>query len=141
MFFFVRSLLLPAVMCLLPFAAYSQGASVSFGGLTQDTTLPVQVSADQLSVSQTDGRAEFSGNVVVTQGAMTLSAGRIAVEYNADRSGIARLFGPRGGIYAHAFARDAARRHPRAKSGQPAFGPQNLSLGRPRSQSTDRGTL
>lgn len=92
MFALIRSFLLLAALGLLPVAGLAQGASVAFGGLKQDTTLPVQVTADQLDVSQTDGKAVFIGNVTVVQGEMTLTAGRVEVEYNADRSAIARLF-------------------------------------------------
>jgi len=96
MFTILRLFLMLVALGLVPAAANAQGAAVSFGGLKQDTTLPVQVSADQLSVNQGDGNAEFSGNVVVTQGEMKLTAGKVAVEYNQDRSGIARLFASEG---------------------------------------------
>lgn len=96
MFAVVRSLVVLVALGVAPVAALAQGAAVSFGGIQQDTTLPVQVSADQLSVSQADGTAVFSGNVVVTQGDMTLSAGQVKVEYTEDRSGIARLFASEG---------------------------------------------
>ncbi len=92
----VRLFAMLVALGLGPAAGYAQGAAVSFGGLKQDTTLPVQVSADQLSVNQADGNAEFSGNVVVTQGEMKLTAGKVAVEYNQDRSSIARLFASEG---------------------------------------------
>jgi lipopolysaccharide export system protein LptA len=74
----------------------AQGASVAFGGLKQDTSLPVEVSADQLAVNQSDGTAVFSGNVLVGQGEMRLTAGRVKVEYTADRSGIAKLYASEG---------------------------------------------
>lgn len=75
-----------------PSAALAQGAEVAFGGLKADTTLPVEVTADTLSVNQTDGTATFSGNVLVVQGGMRLSADRVEVVYgNAERSRIERL--------------------------------------------------
>jgi len=93
---FARRLSLLVTLAIAPTAGLSQGAAVSFGGLKQDTTLPVQVTADQLAVNQSDGNAEFSGNVVVTQGEMKLTASKVNVEYNQDRSGIARLFASGG---------------------------------------------
>ena len=57
-------------------------ANVAFGGLKADTSLPVEMNADSLAVNQTDGTAVFSGNVIVTQGAMKLSAAEIRVEYS-----------------------------------------------------------
>lgn len=75
-----------------PSAALAQGAEVAFGGLKADTTVPVEVTADTLSVNQTDGTATFSGNVLVVQGGMRLSADRVEVVYgNAERSRIERL--------------------------------------------------
>lgn len=89
-------LILLAGLGLMPAAALAQGASVAFGGLKQDTTLPVEVSSDQLAVNQADGTATFSGNVLVGQGDMRLSAGRVLVEYSADGTGIARLHATEG---------------------------------------------
>ncbi|MGB8812415.1 MAG: lipopolysaccharide transport periplasmic protein LptA [Paracoccaceae bacterium] len=75
----------------LPIVAHAQGATVAFGGLKQDTTLPVEISADQLNVNQADGTATFTGNVLVGQGEMRLSAGTVRVEYGADGKTIANL--------------------------------------------------
>ncbi len=75
-----------------PDGARAQGAEVAFGGIRADTSLPVEVTADTLSVNQTDGTAVFAGNVVVTQGDMRLSAERVEVVYGSeDRSRIERL--------------------------------------------------
>lgn len=71
--------------------ALGQQADVRLGGLTQDTSLPVEVDADSLSVDQAAGTAVFSGNVLVKQGQMRLTAGQVQVEYTADGSAIDRL--------------------------------------------------
>lgn len=71
--------------------AAAQQADVRFGGLKQDTSLPVEVTSDSLSVDQADGAAVFTGNVLVKQGEMRLSAGTIRVEYGADGQGMERL--------------------------------------------------
>lgn len=84
-------LLLAALLALTPVPALAQGTAVAFAGLKTDPKAPVQVSADQLSVSQADGTAVFSGNVVVTQGEMKLQAGEVRVEYAADKKAIAAL--------------------------------------------------
>lgn len=68
----------------LPVAALAQGANVAFGGLSHDTSLPVEVTADQLNVSQADGAAVFDGNVLVGQGEMRMSAAKLRVEYGED---------------------------------------------------------
>ena len=72
-------------------AAFAQGTEVAFGTVQQDTSLPVEVSADSLSVSQKDGSALFTGNVVIGQGDMRLTAPRVLVFYTKDKSGVERL--------------------------------------------------
>jgi lipopolysaccharide export system protein LptA len=62
-------------------AATAQQANVSFGTEDHDTTQPVEVTSDRLDVDQTDGTAIFTGNVVVVQGELTLTAERVRVEY------------------------------------------------------------
>jgi lipopolysaccharide export system protein LptA len=61
--------------------AFGQGMEVPFGGLKQDPSLPVEVSAASLSVDQSDNSATFSGGVTVTQGAIKLTAETIRVVY------------------------------------------------------------
>lgn len=64
---------------------------VNFGGLKQDTTLPVEVTADQLAVDQASGEATFTGNVRVVQGEMILTAAVMRVEYAEGGKRIERL--------------------------------------------------
>lgn len=71
--------------------AEAQGMQVAFGATAEDSDLPVEVTAENLDVNQADGTAIFSGDVLVGQGAMRLSAPRVLVVYLQDRSGIARL--------------------------------------------------
>lgn len=72
-------------------AAQATGTKVAFGAIKADPTLPVEVTADTLDVNQSDGSAEFKGNVLVGQGEMRLSAKRVLVIYNQDNSGVERL--------------------------------------------------
>ena len=62
--------------------ALAQG--VAFGGMRADISAPVEVSADNLTVDQADGSALFTGNVVIGQGEMRLSADEVTVEYAAE---------------------------------------------------------
>ena len=64
---------------------------MGFGAIQQDTSAPVEVSADELAVDQNTGAATFTGNVVIGQGDMRLSAARVLVIYRKDQSGIERL--------------------------------------------------
>ncbi|WP_172839429.1 lipopolysaccharide transport periplasmic protein LptA [Tateyamaria omphalii] len=70
---------------------YAQGTQVAFGSIQQDTSAPVEVSADELNVDQDTGAAVFTGNVVIGQGEMRLSAPRVLVIYREDQAGIERM--------------------------------------------------
>lgn len=71
--------------------AQAQGTQVAFGNVQQDSALPVEVTADKLDVNQSDGTAIFTGNVLIGQGEMRLSAPWVLVVYLKDRSGIEKL--------------------------------------------------
>jgi lipopolysaccharide export system protein LptA len=75
----------------LPAAAAAQGADVAFGGLRQDTDLPVEVSADSLRVDQDSGRATFRGNVVIGQGEMRLTGAVVDVTYAGGAEGAGEI--------------------------------------------------
>lgn len=90
---FLRALCL-AVVFAGPAAA--QQAGIRFGGLQQDTSLPVEVTSESLSVDQASGAAVFTGNVVAAQGEMRLTAGTMRVEYAENGEGIARLIASDG---------------------------------------------
>ncbi len=85
-----------AATLILSMPAMAQQAQVAFGGLKQDTSLPVDIQADSLTVNNADGSAEFAGNVLVGQGDMRLAAGTIRVEYGADGKSINRLIASGG---------------------------------------------
>lgn len=72
--------------------AAAQTAQVAFGGIKGDPTLPVDVTSQTLTVSQDDGSAIFTGDVLAIQGEMRLSADTVRVQYKTDNSGIERLF-------------------------------------------------
>ncbi len=71
--------------------AFAQEAQVAFGSVNADPTLPVEVTSETLNVNQEDGSAEFIGNVIVIQGEMRLTADRVLVIYNEERSAIDRM--------------------------------------------------
>lgn len=82
--------------------AMAQGTEVSFGGLKADTGLPVEVTAESLSVNQADGTAIFAGEVLVKQGEMRLQAGEVKVEYDATGKAIDRLHATGGVLLVNA---------------------------------------
>lgn len=65
--------------------------NVAFGG-AGNTDAPVEMVADNLKVNQSTGEAEFTGNVLIAQGEMRLSADRAQVKYaEGDNSKIERM--------------------------------------------------
>ncbi|WP_223228091.1 lipopolysaccharide transport periplasmic protein LptA [Lutimaribacter pacificus] len=72
-------------------AAQAQTTSVAFGNMQQDTSLPVEVTSQELSVDQETGIAIFTGDVVIVQGEMRLAAPRVMVVYSEDQRRIQRL--------------------------------------------------
>lgn len=73
-----RFLILAALLALpLPVAAQT----VAFGGIKADTRAPVEVTAETLNVDQSTGQANFTGNVLIGQGQMRLSADSVTVTY------------------------------------------------------------
>ena len=71
-------------------AAIAQ-TNISLGGISADASAPIEISADSLSVDQDTGKATFSGNVVIGQGALRLSAGEVEVIYAEGSGQIASL--------------------------------------------------
>ncbi|WP_299348958.1 lipopolysaccharide transport periplasmic protein LptA [uncultured Shimia sp.] len=76
---------------MLPSLVFAQGMQIGFGSLQQDSDQPVEITADSLSLNQTDGTALFQGNVLIIQGTMRMTAPEVLVFYNEDTSGISRL--------------------------------------------------
>lgn len=84
----------PLTLCIALLGAtplLAQGTSVAFGTITQDTTAPVEVTSDELSVDQETGRAVFVGNVIVGQGELRLAAQKVTVIYREESAGIERM--------------------------------------------------
>ncbi|MEJ8562189.1 LptA/OstA family protein [Yoonia sp. GPGPB17] len=70
--------------------AFAQ-SNINLGGIAVDTSAAIEVTADSLSVDQASGKAVFNGNVIIVQGDLRLTAGRVEVLYGTDTSQIARL--------------------------------------------------
>ncbi|MEL7097631.1 MAG: LptA/OstA family protein [Pseudomonadota bacterium] len=83
--------LLTVLILSLAAPTFAQGTSVSFGTIRQDPDAPVEVTADNLSVDQANGTAVFTGNVLIGQGQMRLTAARVLVVYKSTGDGIERL--------------------------------------------------
>lgn len=76
--------------------------NINLGGIAADPSAPVEVTADNLNVDQDTGSAVFSGNVVIGQGDLRLSAPSVQVTYAADSGDITRLQATGGVTFATA---------------------------------------
>lgn len=86
---------------LLPMSAIAQGANIALGTGAFDSGLPVEVTADEFTVDQSTGKAEFNGNVLVVQGDVRMSASKVTIEYSQGDgtdtpNGISRLLASGG---------------------------------------------
>ena len=93
----LTKLAIVSCFCLSGAIGHAQQANIAFGGMKQDTSLPVTLDADSLAINNADGSAVFTGNVVVVQGEMQLKAGEVQVEYLPDGGGIKTLHA-KGGV-------------------------------------------
>ena len=86
-------------------AALAQ-TNVNLGGMSVDSSAAIEVTADSLSVDQETGTAVFTGNVIVGQGELKLSAARLEVIYDDEGGEISRLLASGGVTFV--TAEDAA---------------------------------
>lgn len=84
------------ILALFLGTAANAQTNIDLGGISADPKAPVEVSADNLSVDQDSGTAVFSGNVVIGQGDLRLSAGSVRVVYSDSTGDIAQLLATDG---------------------------------------------
>jgi lipopolysaccharide export system protein LptA len=56
--------------------------AIGFGGVAHDSDQPVEAISDTLTIDQTNGRALFSGNVIIIQGDLRIAAEDVEVIYS-----------------------------------------------------------
>lgn len=84
----IRTVLLVfATLATLASWAVAEESKVPLSGMKQDSSAPLSVTADSLTVDQSTGTAIFTGNVVITQGELKLSTDRAEVLYAAGEAG------------------------------------------------------
>ena len=71
-------------LLLLSPKVFAQNASLSLSGANHDINLPVEITANNLSINQSSNSAIFEGTAYVGQGSLRLSADKIVVNYNQD---------------------------------------------------------
>ena len=94
--------ILAALTCLVLAVPAAAQTNINLGGISADPSAPVEVTADSLNVDQDTGSAVFSGNVVIGQGDLRLSAPTVRVTYAADTGDITRLQASGGVTFATA---------------------------------------
>lgn len=73
----IMSLLFIGLLLFLPVGAYA---------LPSDATMPIRLSADRATYSERTGVTTYSGNVIITQGTLKITANNITVNLNKNRS-------------------------------------------------------
>lgn len=84
-----------AVLLVFPLAVQAQ-TDIALGGISADPNAPVEITADSLNVDQDSRTAVFSGNVIIGQGEMRISAGEVTVIYSDVSGDIAQLLATGG---------------------------------------------
>jgi len=64
--------------------ALAQGTSISLGVENHDSSTPVEITSQDLELNQENGTAIFTGDVIVKQGAITMTCQKMIVEYGED---------------------------------------------------------
>ncbi|MEL6232928.1 MAG: lipopolysaccharide transport periplasmic protein LptA [Pseudomonadota bacterium] len=78
-----------ALLALAPVGLTATGALAQdspFGSFKHDASQPIEITADSLTVNQTQQIATFKGNVIVGQGTLRLTADEMQIFYDADAS-------------------------------------------------------
>mgnify|MGYP002819358364 CR=1 FL=1 len=95
--------------------------SLSLGGFSSNPNAPIEMTADKLSISQTDGSARLEGNVIITQQNIKIMAQLIVVSYL--ESGDINQLSASGGVTVVTQTESAE-----AKTADYDLGSQNLVL-------------
>ena len=66
--------------CWITLPVFAQ-TSLSLGGFSSNPDAPIEMAADKLTISQTDGSARFEGNVMIAQENIKIMAQLVVVTY------------------------------------------------------------
>ena len=76
---------------LVPLFAVAENASLAFGEKDLAADAPIEITSESLEVDQSNGTVVFSGEVLISQGVLRLSAAKVLVSYDNDTSMIATI--------------------------------------------------
>jgi len=71
---------------LVLFFTFEANAEQFFQGQKHDSTKPINITANKLTLKPNKNKARFNGNVVATQGNMSLEAEKMLIEYHGENS-------------------------------------------------------
>ena len=106
--------------CWITLPVFAQ-TSLSLGGFNSNPNAPIEMTADKLTISQTDGSAQLEGNVIITQQNIKIMAQLVVVSYL--ESGDINQLSARGGVTVVTQTETAE-----AKTADYDLGSQNLVL-------------
>ena len=78
-------------MLLIPMATTADSASLKFGPSSGVGEARIEITSESLAVSGTDGTVLFSGDVMISQGGIELSAAKVMVTYNNETATIVSI--------------------------------------------------
>jgi lipopolysaccharide export system protein LptA len=76
--------LLTVALCLVPAAAFSQATASKMDGIALSNDKPIHIESDKLEIKDKENRADFTGNVVATQGTTMLKSNTMTVYYKSS---------------------------------------------------------
>lgn len=76
------------LMLSMPMTAVAESASLGFGSSDSISEARIEITSESLAVSETEGTVLFSGDVVISQGEIELSATKVMVTYNNETATI-----------------------------------------------------
>jgi lipopolysaccharide export system protein LptA len=75
-------------MLSMPMTVLADSASIGFGSSDGISEAQIEITSESLTVSETEGTVLFSGDVVISQGEIELSAAKVMVTYNNETAAI-----------------------------------------------------
>jgi lipopolysaccharide export system protein LptA len=87
----MKTVIVAAFVGFFALPVFAQSTPVELGPYAISEDAPVDVSADSLEISSETNSASFIGNVLVIQGDIRISAGRVSLFYDPEAGDVVRL--------------------------------------------------
>jgi len=76
---------------LLGSKVFAQNTTLSLNNKNHNVNLPVEITADNLSINQSSNTATFEGTAYIGQGSLRLSADKVIVKYNENAGSVSSI--------------------------------------------------